>query len=1072
MKRTVSKVLLVTIAIVATMCTNFIHLSTVKAEDAYSPSIGIWYEPWWGNKGNYVWSDSFGANADSTFLADVDGDGDDDAIALYKASGQVRVSRSSGTKFIGNETWITGDVSIANSSVQFLADVTGDGKADLITYLNTWRVWTVSVSNGNSFMPTAQWLVVNSSPNQNPALVPLVGDCNGDGLVDAVEWNPNTGEWYVSLSNGTGFANPVTWGKVGYGSSKRFLADVTGDGKSDAVAFQAGEWYVNPANESGNGFEIQTDAQLLNLSAWIHAFGSDSSNQMLADVNNDGKADAVAYFSTMPAIMPGEWQAALSDPDNSRFYKIPEQPDPQGEEGDIFLPEGLWKSRHGVLSANGMDYSGAIYSDNQLTGNIFGDLDSDNSGSADWPGDAPVVYFKNTGKWLAMPADRYYFKSNMWNSWEGGLNVAGRPIDYRPTVSETGMYDSGDPDVIDKHLSMFAEAQIDFVILDNTNTLAADGRYIMNNSIEIAKRIAVWNSDPSHRKIRYAIAVGDYGVNEQFRQVYDWWVTDSQFGGDNYYYLDGKPMIVFFATYANGKNHVSEADPSITGQFTVKYGIGRLPEGSNPPESEYGNYLGWAYQPNSAGALMNSECMFVSPGQDPHLASQAKVSRFYDYDNDGDINTDYTDIDEPDNGGWYKHNWDRVLASRPQMVVIASFNEFAEENSVEPADTNFIPAGSSTEKWPTSSFYWDLTVKYIDELKGFTISSSTASEGGSVNPAGAVKVGYKASQAFTIAPDIKYMIDKITLDGVAVSDDDPNLSDAEGIPGGKIYTLTDVSANHTLEAAFKRSPPTQLSGIVPTTIDNSDGKITGVTDEMEYKLSSAEAYTPVSGSEITGLVPGIYLVRYAAVGGLGASAEAEVTVPAYDGYDVSIGKEQKTGFGYKRTISALASGNASLEGKYLVVQFTGKDKLPKSWSMFMSASAGDMAVGYGDQGTMVEVWLTGEIPDKVGKELDSEALAHAQSDISVQKIYLSPPKLVLFTGQESKLYASVMPVNASDKTVTWSSGNEAVVMVDETGKIVAKAEGTATITVKTTDGSKTATCKITVIKGYGRPPKH
>ena len=52
--------------------------------------------------------------------------------------------------------------------------------------------------------------------------------------------------------------------------------------------------------------------------------------------------------------------------------------------------------------------------------------------------------------------------------------------------------------------------------------------------------------------------------------------------------------------------------------------------------------------------------------------------------------------------------------------------------------------------------------------------------------------------------------------------------------------------------------------------------------------------------------------------------------------------------------------------------------------------------------------------------------------------------------------------NASDKNVTWSTSNKSIAIVDSSGKVKGVAKGTATITVKTKDGSKTAKCKVTV----------
>ena len=52
--------------------------------------------------------------------------------------------------------------------------------------------------------------------------------------------------------------------------------------------------------------------------------------------------------------------------------------------------------------------------------------------------------------------------------------------------------------------------------------------------------------------------------------------------------------------------------------------------------------------------------------------------------------------------------------------------------------------------------------------------------------------------------------------------------------------------------------------------------------------------------------------------------------------------------------------------------------------------------------------------------------------------------------------------DATNQNVTWESSKPAVASVDQNGKVTAQAEGEATITVTTNDGSKQATCTVKV----------
>jgi uncharacterized protein (TIGR02145 family) len=60
------------------------------------------------------------------------------------------------------------------------------------------------------------------------------------------------------------------------------------------------------------------------------------------------------------------------------------------------------------------------------------------------------------------------------------------------------------------------------------------------------------------------------------------------------------------------------------------------------------------------------------------------------------------------------------------------------------------------------------------------------------------------------------------------------------------------------------------------------------------------------------------------------------------------------------------------------------------------------------------------------------------------------------------LIATVLPANASDKSVTWTSNNESVATVSTEGVVTAIATGEATVTVTTVDGGFQESCKVTV----------
>lgn len=82
--------------------------------------------------------------------------------------------------------------------------------------------------------------------------------------------------------------------------------------------------------------------------------------------------------------------------------------------------------------------------------------------------------------------------------------------------------------------------------------------------------------------------------------------------------------------------------------------------------------------------------------------------------------------------------------------------------------------------------------------------------------------------------------------------------------------------------------------------------------------------------------------------------------------------------------------------------------------------------------------------------------------VLVAELQLDTDGIILDDGQTAQLSVEVLPANATDKTVVWTSSDESVATVDQTGMVTAVAEGTATITVKSADGNAETSTTATV----------
>lgn len=144
--------------------------------------------------------------------------------------------------------------------------------------------------------------------------------------------------------------------------------------------------------------------------------------------------------------------------------------------------------------------------------------------------------------------------------------------------------------------------------------------------------------------------------------------------------------------------------------------------------------------------------------------------------------------------------------------------------------------------------------------------------------------------------------------------------------------------------------------------------------------------------------------------------------------------------------------------------------MPQSFAILTDRRNLAMAVNTSDfPGTEVRMWYNPDAMqnrqraifmagcDYLLPEMIVIALPVAVTGVTLDKNTLSVAK-----GATATLTATVSPDNAGNKSVIWSSSDDTKATVDVTGKVTGVAAGSATITAKTVDGAKTATCEVTV----------
>lgn len=196
-----------------------------------------------------------------------------------------------------------------------------------------------------------------------------------------------------------------------------------------------------------------------------------------------------------------------------------------------------------------------------------------------------------------------------------------------------------------------------------------------------------------------------------------------------------------------------------------------------------------------------------------------------------------------------------------------------------------------------------------------------------------------------------------------------------------------------------------------------------------------------------------------------AAGDATITVTTTDGsktasceVSVSAAVVNVTGVSLDETTASMFVGGDAL-------QLTATVAPANATNTAVAWTSSDAEVATVDATGKVTAVATGTATITVTTE-DGEKTATCVVTVTVPVtgVTLDKSSETIVEGDQLELVATVVPANATNTAVTWTSDNEDVAIVNGSGKVTAKTPGTAIITVTTSDGEKTASCEVTVEK--------
>ena len=197
------------------------------------------------------------------------------------------------------------------------------------------------------------------------------------------------------------------------------------------------------------------------------------------------------------------------------------------------------------------------------------------------------------------------------------------------------------------------------------------------------------------------------------------------------------------------------------------------------------------------------------------------------------------------------------------------------------------------------------------------------------------------------------------------------------------------------------------------------------------------------------------------------AGEVRITVTSVDGEKTDwcmVMVEPKVYHVEKVTIESVPEGNVMLQGE--TFKFSAKVSPDNASDKSVEWTSSDEEVLSIDQEgnalAVKEGTVTVTVTSVDGGKTASCEITVERINVTGVEISVKPENDKMVEGSEFRFEAIVLPENASIKDVEWSSSDEEVLSVDETGNAKALKAGVATLAVKTVDGDFTAECEITV----------